>query len=130
MHIPRSLALIACLAFFPTASHAQGFSLEEAASIADTPIAQIKPRTIVFSDKTAAENEETGGVFMRYEDWAKARPLQQQMLSLYPGYTEPNLDLIIDGAKRRFREKLHMYVAQARFVVPRAPGSIDLSRLA
>ena len=27
----------------------------------------------------------------------KARPVQQQFLSLYPGYTEPNVEVIVDG---------------------------------
>jgi hypothetical protein len=130
MHIFRSIAWLACLALFPISAHAQDFKLEETASVAALPITQIKPKTIIFSDQTAAEPDESGGVFVRYEDWAKARPLQQQLLSLYPGYTEPNVELIIDGNKRRYREKLHMYVAAARFVVDRAPNSIDLNRLA
>ena len=67
---------------------------------------------------------------MRYEDWAKTKPVQQQFLGLYPGYVEPNTDIVIDGAKRRYREKLHMYVAEARFLVAKPPSAIDLTRLA
>jgi len=66
---------------------------------------------------------------MRYQDWAKARPLEQQFLGLYPGYSEPDTDLVVDGVKKRFKEKLHMYVASARFVLARQPGSIDLAHL-
>ena len=37
--------------------------------------------------------------FISYEVWAKARPVHRQFLSLYPGYTEPNVDVIVDGTK-------------------------------
>jgi hypothetical protein len=94
------------------------------------PIAQLKPKTIAFVDSPADAQAEGGGIFTRYEDWTKSRPLQQQLLSLYPGFAEPNVELIIDGAKRRYREKLHIYVAEARFVISRAPGSVQLSKYA
>jgi hypothetical protein len=110
-------------------SKAQEFRLEDVASLADAPIGQLKPKTIVFADRPAENLVDPGTGFMRYEEWAKARPLEQQFLSLYPGYTEPNADIVVDGAKKRFKEKLHMYVAAARFVLPRQPGSLDLARL-
>ena len=96
---------------------AQPYQVEDVASVDALSVAQIKPRTIVFNDRGSDEIADAGGIFVRYEDWAKARPLQQQFLSLYPGYAEPDLDFIIDGTKRHYREKLHMYVGQARFVV-------------
>jgi hypothetical protein len=42
---------------------------------------------------------------------------------LYPGYTEPNLDIIVDGTKRRYDEKLHMYVAEARSILAKPQSS-------
>jgi hypothetical protein len=108
---------------------APAFRLEDVASLADLPIGQLKPKTIVFADRPAENLVDPGTGFMRYEEWAKARPLEQQFLSLYPGYTEPNADIVVDGVKKRFKEKLHMYVAAARFVLPRQPGSLDLARL-
>src|SRR5260370_21354518 len=108
---------------------AQEFRLEEVASLADLPIRQLKPKTIAFADRPAENLVDPGTGFMRYEDWAKARPLEQQFLGLYPGYREPNTDIIVDGAKKRFKEKLHMYVAAARFMLSRQPGSLDLARL-
>jgi hypothetical protein len=110
-------------------SKAPEFHLEEVASVADTPIGQLKPKTIVFADRPPENLIDPGTGFMRYEDWAKARPLEQQFLSLYPGYTEPNTDIVVDGVKKRYKEKLHMYVAAARFVLSRQPQSIDLARL-
>ena len=32
--------------------------------------------------------------FISFETWAKARPIQQQFLSLNPGYSEPNIEII------------------------------------
>jgi hypothetical protein len=120
------IALVAGLAGLPTGANAQPFQIEDVVSVDALPAAQLKPRTIAFTDRGSDEIADAGGIFTRYEDWAKVRPLQQQFLSLYPGYAEPNVDIIIDGAKKRYREKLHMYVAQARFVLARAPASIDL----
>lgn len=108
---------------------AQGFRLEEVASFAEIPLDQLKPKSIAFADRAPENLLEPGTIFMRYEAWAKARPLEQQLLALYPGYAEPNTDVVVDGVKKHFREKLDMYVAQGRFVVPRPGASLDLARL-
>jgi hypothetical protein len=108
---------------------ADDFRVEDVVSLADSPIAQLKPKTIVFADHPPENLVDPGTGFMRYEDWAKARPLEQKFLGLYPGYVEPNTDLVVDGVKKRFKEKLHMYVAAARFVLSRPPESLDLARL-
>src|SRR5215510_561018 len=127
MH-PRSLFyLLAGLALLPTTGNAQEFQLQELASLAAAQITELKPKTIVFADQPSAKGED---VFISYEDWAKAKPLQQQLLSLYPGYTEPNTEITVDGTKRRYSDKLHMYVAEARFVLAKPQASINLTRLA
>ena len=63
----------------------------------------------------------------RFEDWAQAKPIQKQFLSPYPSYVEPMVELTVDGVRKRFREKLHMYVAAARYLLARAPESLDLA---
>ena len=108
---------------------AQGLRLEEVGSLAEIPLEQLKPKSIAFADRAPENLLEPGTIFMRYEAWAKARPLEQQLLALYPGYAEPNTDVVVDGAKKHFKEKLDMYVAQGRFVVPRPGASLDLARL-
>jgi hypothetical protein len=110
-------------------SKAQDFRIEEAVSIASLPIGPLKPKTIVFADHPPENLVDPGTGFMRYEDWAKARPLEQQFLSLYPGYREPDADIVVDGAKKHVTLKLHMYVAAGRFMLSRRPGSLDLARL-
>ena len=115
---------------FPIAA-AQDFRSEEVAAVETLPVAQLKPRRLSSTDHRgdAARRVQTTG-FMRYEDWTKTSRCKSSFLSLYPGYTEPNEDVIVDGTKKRFREKLHMYVAQARFVLARPPASLDLARFA
>src|SRR5258708_6772197 len=110
-------------------SKAQEFRVEEVAALASLPVGQLKPKTIAFADRPPENLIDPGTGFMRYEDWAKARPLEQQFLGLYPGYREPSADLIVDGTKKRVTLKLHMYVAAGRFVLSRQPSSLDLARL-
>lgn len=129
----RVLAVAVLLAghamgFWP--ARAQEFTLIEATSATEQPVQELKPHTIVFSDRPGDDLVDSAVGFIRYEDWAKARPIEQQLLSLYPGYSEPNVDLIIEGVRRRYRERLHMYVAQARFTLGRPPGSFSLAQLA
>jgi hypothetical protein len=127
MHLRSLFYLLAGLALLPAYGNAQEFQLQEQASLAAAPIAELKPKAIVFSDQPSAKGED---VFISYEDWAKAKPVQQQLLSLYPGYAEPNAEITVDGTKRRYSEKLHMYVAEARFILAKPQSSINLARLA
>src|ERR1700730_4397932 len=111
MWTPRAIAFLTGLIFVvPYAEaqlakapepKAQEFRLEEVAALAALPIAQLKPKSIAFADRPAENLLDPGTGFMRYEDWAKARPLEAQFLGLYPGYREPNADIIVDGAKKR-----------------------------
>jgi hypothetical protein len=110
-------------------SKSQDFRVEDVAALADLPVGQLKAKTIVFADRPPDDLVDPGTGFMRYEDWAKGRPLEQQFLSLYPGYAEPNTDIVVDGVKKHFKEKLHMYVAAARFVLQRPPESLDLAHM-
>ncbi len=121
-------AALVAVAFSATGAGAQEFRIEDVASIDAIPIDKLKPKTVAFADRPREGLVDTATGFMRFEDWARAEPVQKQFLSLYPGYSEPNGDFIIDGVKKRYREKLHMYVAQARFVLARPPGSLDLAR--
>jgi hypothetical protein len=130
MRMPALIAFLLGLAAVFSSAHAQEFRIEEVAAIGPLPIAQLKPKTIAFADQPPEELVDASTGFMRFEDWARAQPTQKQFLSLYPGYSEPNEDAVVDGVKKRYREKLHIYVAQAHFVLARAPGSLDLARVA
>src|SRR5215470_14585872 len=127
MHACPLFCLLVGLALVPAVGNAQEFQLQEQPSLAAAPLTELKPKTIVFADQPGAKGED---VFISYEDWAKVRPLEQQLLTLYPGYTEPNAEIVVDGTKRRYSEKLHVYVAAARFVLAKPQASINLTRLA
>jgi len=125
-----AVALVAGLASFAAGAAAQDFQIVETASVTQLPIAELKPRSIAFADKPGDDLVDPAVGFISFETWAKARPIHQQLLSLYPGYSEPNVDIIVEGTRRRYRERLHMYVAEARFVLSRPPGSLKLAQLA
>lgn len=122
-----ALALLAALLLAPAAG-AQGFRLDEGKGAFDP--ARLKPGVVAFQDAAdpALADPVTG--LIRFEDWARTDPLRKRLLSLHPGYEEPVIDVSVNGLTKKYKEKLHVYVAQARFLVPRAPGSIDLSRFA
>ena len=53
-------------------------------------------------------------------------------MSLFPSYTEPMIHKAIDGVSRslQHREKMQLYVVEARFKISRPSTSIDLKRYA
>jgi hypothetical protein len=53
--------------------------------------------------------------------------VQKKFLALFPAYVEPTIAKPANGGGPMV-EKLYMYVAQARFMLDRAPATIDLSR--
>jgi hypothetical protein len=85
----------------------QEFRVEDVASIAGLAVEQLKSRTIAFIDRPSDELIDPDSGLLRFEDWAQAKPVQKQT--------------------KRVREKLHMYVAVARFALARAPEQIDLA---
>ncbi len=127
-HRLGAAAVLAGLAMFSSGAGAQQFELIETPSVTQLPVAQLKPKSIVFSDQPGEGLVDPAVGFVTYEAWAKAKPVEAQFLGLYPGYGEPNFDVIVDGTKRRYRERLHMYVAEARFIVGAARRRRSISR--
>jgi hypothetical protein len=125
------LPLLLCLAGYIAVAAAQNasreFVIDEASSSAALAPAQLKPNTIAFLDHPSEELIDPDAGLIRFEDWTQARPLEKQFLTPYPSYNEPTVEVTVDGVRKRVKEKLHMYVAQARFVLSRPPGSIDLA---
>lgn len=106
---------------------AQEFRVEEVASIADVPPVKLSPHTIAFSDHRNDPITDAKSGLIRFVEWAKANRLQKRLLSLYPGYDEPTITATVGGATKTIKRRLHMYVAEARFELARAPNSIDLA---
>jgi hypothetical protein len=108
---------------------AQEFTITDATSPAGLAVDQLKPKTIVFLDRPSDELIDPDAGLIRFEDWAQAKPIEKQFLSPYPSYLEPTVEATVDGVYKRFKEKLHMYVGEARFILARPPGSVDLASL-
>jgi hypothetical protein len=122
-----------CLAFalatalaLPLGAAAQEFQLQEAPAL--PPLSALPPRTIVFTDHRKDELVDPVTGLIRFADWARARPQQKQMLSLFPSYDEPAIPGPEAPSKAR-RRHLHVYVAEARFEVPSPAGSVDFAKL-
>jgi hypothetical protein len=135
MRTLRSVALLLGLMAGATGVHAQSgakaaaqdFRIEEVASNAGLAVQQLKARVIAFVDRPSDELIDPDSGLLRFEDWAQARPVQKQFLSPYPSYVEPYIEHTVDGLRRRVKEKLHVYVAEARFALTRPAASLSLA---
>lgn len=119
-----SVALLA-LAATVTAASADDFQIVKVSSVPSLAVDQLKPKTIFFNDNRVDETTDKGA-FIRFDDWAKTKPVQKQILSLFPNYVEGTVHRIVDGTKKEVKDELQMYVTEARFKLPRAATSIDL----
>jgi hypothetical protein len=122
-----SIALVALLGSLSTAS-AEDFRIDDSGSPPNFDVAQIKPGAIAFNDGTTSV---AGGAnLIAFSDWTRALPAQKKFLSLYPAYSEPTITkaATLDTPAGPMVEKLAMYVAQARFILPRSPGTVNLTR--
>jgi len=126
--ITRAALLAVLLACGPAA--AADFALEEVASLGAVGVGQLQPKVIAFTDHRKDDLADPATGLIRFEDWARVRPVQKQLLSIYPGFVEPIVDVTREGVTKPTIEKLQMYVAEARFLVSRPPAAIDLSRYA
>jgi hypothetical protein len=126
--VRRSLIAVAALVAWAGGLAAEEFRIEEVPSVTAVAPARLKPRTIVFSDHRDDKLTDAGTGLIRFEDWGRERPVQKQFLSLFPGYSEPTIRVSVHGIPKSYTEKLHMYVVEARFLIAKAPASVDLAR--
>ena len=124
---PAVLVLFVGALAATTYAAAPELRVEEVTSPAGLAVDHLKPKTILFMDHPSEELIDPDAGLIKFEDWAAARPLEKQFLTPFPSYVEPNVEITVDGVRKRQKEKLHMYVAQARFALARAPESIDLA---
>jgi hypothetical protein len=120
--ISRIALLIAAWLVAHTDADAQELRLEDVPAVA-VPIAQIKPRTVIFADQGDAGLADPSTGLIAFEAWARARPLQQRFLSLFPTFVEPTIN-------EHTRLRLSIYLAEARFRLARPAAALDLSRYA
>ncbi len=111
-----------------TAAGAQDFQITDVNAAAMADVAQLKPGSIAFNDQWGSEAAEASPRLIHFDDWAAKHPNQKKFLALFPSYAEPTIARPTNGAPGPMVDKLYMYVAEARFIVDRAPGAVDLSR--
>ncbi len=131
MRIPCTIALFGLIFIgsFSAAAGAQEFRVEDVAGASNLRLEELKPGTIAFSDQQSSAAGGDPAKLIDFEEWARTQPAQKKFLSLFPGYTEPTVTKAASAGATSapVTEKLTMYVAQARFILNRAPGAVDLS---
>lgn len=123
----HAIALVGLLGSL-SAACAQDFRIEESRSVGNADLAQLKPGTIQFNDVEGGAG--ATDILIPFADWTQANPVQKKFLSLFPSYSEPTVTKTESAGHPAgpVIEKLVMYVAQARFILDRTPGTLDLSR--
>jgi hypothetical protein len=125
----RTSALLLVLAASVGGAHAQEFQIVKVASVAGSAVDQLKPKTIFFNDHRVDETSDKGA-FIRFDEWARTKPVQKQFLSLFPNYSEGMIHRVVDGSKKETKDELQMYITEARFKLSRPAESIDLKGFA
>jgi hypothetical protein len=128
----RHALVLVCLTGSLSAAGAQDFRIEDVGATRNFNLAQLKPGTIAFSDREAGATGTDAANLIGFRDWGRARPAEKKFLALYPTYTEPTVTKTASAgaAAGPVQEKLTVYVAQARFVLDRPPGTLGLARYA
>jgi hypothetical protein len=127
MWIRHALALVA-LAGSLSAVSAADFRIADAGTPPDWDLTALRPGVIAFSDGAGGS---TGAAeLISFADWSRTMPVQKKFLALFPAYSEPTVTKAAspDAPAGPMVEKLAMYVAQARFVLDRPPGALNLAR--
>ncbi|MGO4670226.1 hypothetical protein [Bosea sp. 2RAB26] len=123
MRTSRTALLLTAWLLAHTGADAQELRLEDVPAVAGVPIAQIKPRSVIFADQGDAKLADPSTGLIAFEAWARARPVQQRFLSLFPNFLEPT-------GNEQAKLRLSIYLAEARFRLTRPAAALDLSRYA
>jgi hypothetical protein len=128
----RNAGIVLLALLLATAAASGGaFRIVEVHSLAaDAGVDRLKPDIVAFADGGSGETAGAAAGLVSFEDWARTAQLEKQLLSLYPGYTEPTVNVTVDGVTKSFKEKLSMYLARARFIVPKPVQTADLAAFA
>ena len=123
-----SLLALAAFAFGLSGRiHAQEFRIEEAATPAALSVESLKPKAIAFVDRPGNEMIDPDAGLHAFRRLGAGTSGRKAVLDPVSSYVEPFVEIVIDGVRKRFKEKLHMYVGEARFAIARPASSIDLA---
>jgi hypothetical protein len=106
------------------------FRIDNVSSARKVDATRLAAGAIEFSDHTGPGTSSEAAL-IPFDDWTSRQPIEKKFLALFPNYVEPVIsgeDNSAEPAQKPSTEKLYMYVAQARFVLAKAPSAIDLSR--
>jgi hypothetical protein len=120
--------LVAAVGGAPYAA-AEEFQMQEVPSLPVQGTAPLPPHTILFTDHRKDELVDPVTGLIHFADWERSRLPQKQLMSPFPTFEEPMISVTDDGAAKLRKRRLHVYVAEARFAVPRPVGAIDLSKM-
>ena len=149
-----AIALVGLIGLL-SAARAQEFRIEDTSSAPNWNVAQLKAGVIAFSDQNGGTAAGETPNLIRFDAWSRSRPVQKKFLALLPGYKEPTVTKVAKAdtkpdphADQKTNQagdpktdsktdakaetgpviqKLYMYVAQARFILDRAPAAVDLA---
>jgi hypothetical protein len=108
---------------------ATDYTIVKVGSVVGMPPDGLKPKTIIFTDHRSDDTTDKGA-FIPFVEWQTARPNEYKFLNLFPAFKEGMVHKILDGTRREVKDALQMYVTEARFIVSRPAGSIDLKAYA
>ena len=129
MLMRHTTALLFVLAASVAGASAEDFQIVKVATVAASPVNQLKPKTILFDDHRTDEKTDAGA-FVHFDEWSRTKPVQRQFLSLFPKFAEGTVHKVVDGAKKEVKDELSMYITEARFKLSRPASSIDLKSFA
>jgi hypothetical protein len=126
MRVHRGIALVVAVSVAAASSaRAAEFRIKEVRSLAT--VSQLEPYTLAFTDHHDGEAVDPATGLIPFDQWAHTMPLHKRFLSPYPTYTEPTVNSTVNGVTKPATEKLHVYVAEARFALSKSVQSIDLA---
>ncbi len=125
MRVHRGMALVVAVSVAASSARAAEFRIKEVRSLAT--VNQLEPYTLAFTDHHDGEAVDPVTSLIPFDQWARTMPLHKRFLSPYPTYTEPTVNSTVNGVTKPATEKLHMYVAEARFALLKSVQSIDLA---
>jgi hypothetical protein len=120
-----ALVFVTTIAF----AAAQDYQIVKVASVAGAALDGLKPKMILFTDHRVDDTTDKGA-FIHFDEWSRTRPLEFKFLNLFPTFKEGMIHKIIDASKKEVKDELQMYVTEARFMISRPAGTIDLKSYA
>jgi hypothetical protein len=134
----RRVAVLASIAgalltaqWFYAMAQTTEFRINNVGSARKVDATRLAAGAIEFSDHTGAAGGSSESALIPFDEWASRQSTERKFLALFPNYVEPLVNTeanAAETAQKPYVEKLYMYVAQARFVLTKAPSAIDLSR--